>query len=47
MIVRGFKLMTEKLDVGREESFSETFPYLKDWFESITDYQTMDLTDIF
>ena len=47
MMVRGFRFMTEKLDVGRDESFSETFPYLKDWFESITDYQTMDLTDIF
>lgn len=30
-----FKQITDKLDVGREESFTETYPELADWYNSI------------
>lgn len=43
---RGFRFMTNLLDKGREENFEETFPYLADWYTSITDWENMNLNDI-
>jgi MoaA/NifB/PqqE/SkfB family radical SAM enzyme len=38
-----FKYMTHKLDEGREESFVETFPHYKEWYDSI---ELKDKTEI-
>jgi len=43
---RGFRFMTDLLDKGREENFQEAFPYLAVSFNSITDWEGMNLSDI-
>ena len=45
LLRKGFRVMTTLIDKGRKEDFT-TFPYLKDWYNSITDWEGVSLDDI-
>jgi len=43
---QAFKHITTRLDKGREESFTEVYPYYAEWFNQIEETNTMNLGDI-
>lgn len=46
LLRKGFRLMTDKIDKGRKEDFATTFPYLADWYNSITGWEGISLGDV-
>jgi hypothetical protein len=46
LLRKGFRLMTDKIDKGRKEDFATTFPYLAEWYNSITDWEGISLGDV-
>ena len=46
LLRKGFRVMTTLIDKGRKEDFATTFPYLADWYNSITDWEGVSLDDI-
>ena len=43
---KGFKHMTTRLDKGRKEDFATVFPYLSEWYNSITGWEDINIGEL-